>query len=396
MERIFFKNKNLNLFLICMTLNILTLKMGEVFINLFLMRISSNVINVMIYNSAVNIFILLTCFVAAPFIKKYNNKLGLLIGNAVNLLLYVTIIVLYKNADEYLFFLSILSGIANAFFWLSMNTLSIDLVNSEERLKFNSLKGIMNSISLMIGPISASLIIMQFDLIQGYIVLFVVIALVISIALFLSIFIKVQPSSKEFSIKKFKEHYNTNELKNYSYMTAKMLVHEGSIITLTSVIVFTYVQSEMIFSLLNCFFTLICIITFYLLGKTKESRIKIYVFSIFCLIVSLYCFFKVPINYTYILIFMTLYAIASSISSNTSANFTNIVCLKNDLSGEFNLEFITYREIWIAVGRSFGNGLIVALFYLHHNFDYFWIYGVVSVVAYLWAIRNIKVLSIKK
>ena len=196
------KEKNIKLLIIVQSLNFLILNMGNVFISIFLINTSNDVMGALLYNLFIAIMILAGFFIIGPLGEKY-KKSGIIFSNILNCILYILILFLGEKSSGLVWILGSISGLAQGFYWLSNNILTIDLIDNDNRKSYNSIVGVINSILGMVGPIISATIISMFVGIKGYLVLFAAILTIMVSAMVLTFFIKDPPSGREkFSIKK--------------------------------------------------------------------------------------------------------------------------------------------------------------------------------------------------
>lgn len=391
-EKIFKGLFNINtlILIIVQSLNFLTINMGNVFISIFLINTSNNVKGALIYNLFIAIMILIGFFIMGAIGEKY-KKLGIILGNLLNCFLYGGILFLGENSNDFVWCLGMISGLSQGFYWLSSNILSIDLISNEKRKEYNSLTGVINSISGMIGPIISAQIVSFYSGIKGYLVLFSVILVIMIITVILTFFIKDPPSGKvPFSLKKT---YNNLDLKEFNIImkiTWKSLFRDGVVGFLLSILIYDVTKSEKILGWLTAFMTFITIVTYGICGKIKTRVEKLYIVSVFLQVLSvviLTMYFK---NIYFIIGHLIIYGVASPLNALSYGVMVQTSIAKADLEGEYRCELNCIKELWIGVGRISAISLLVILYNTVNDFSLLWIYGVLASIISVLSIKDAK------
>lgn len=141
-KKMILKEKNIKLLIIVQSLNFLILNMGNVFISIFLINTSNDVMGALLYNLFIAIMILVGFFIIGPISEKY-KKSGIIFSNILNCILYILILFLGEKSSGLVWILGSISGLAQGFYWLSNNILTIDLINNDNRKSYNSIVGVI-------------------------------------------------------------------------------------------------------------------------------------------------------------------------------------------------------------------------------------------------------------
>ncbi len=367
--------------------------MGNIFVSIFLINTSSNVLNALLYNLFIAITILAGFFILGPFSEKH-KKLGIVLCNILNCILYGGILFLGERSGNFVWILGLISGLAQGFYWLSINILLIDLIKEEDRKGYNSLVGIINSLSTMIGPIISAAIISRFIDIKGYLVLFAVILVIIVITLILTFFIKDPPSGQvRFSLKKTYAALDLNEFNIVMKITWKSMFRDGVIAFLLNILIYDITKSEMMLGWFTAFMTVVSIITFWIAGKTKVEIKKLYILGVIFQIISvviLTMYFK---NIYSILIYLIIYGIASPLNTLSYGVMVQNSISRADKAGEYRCELSCLKEVWIGVGRITAIIFIILLYYKVSDFSLIWIYGILAAVISALSLKDIRKLQ---
>jgi YQGE family putative transporter len=269
-------SKNIKIFILVQGLNFLSLNMGNVFISLFLINTSSSFIGALLYNLFIGIAILISFFVLSPLCKNH-KIIGIQLGNILNCLLYVVIILLGSNASNFVWILGMISGFAQGFFWLSANILVIDLTDYDNRKQYNSVIGMITSLSNMLGPLFASIVVSAFKDLRGYKILFSIIFCIMVLSFILCFFIKTREGlNDKFSIKKAFKSTDMKQFQIIKKITWKASFRDGVLAFLFSILIFKITKSELILGRLTAYKTIISLIVYNIVGRVKVRINYIY------------------------------------------------------------------------------------------------------------------------
>lgn len=383
-------NKNLKVFIFILLLNLLAINMGNVFINIFLMKISESSLHALIYNAGICIMILVAFLILAPICKGYSKKVGIFIGNIVSCILYITVIILGDKAGSYVVLLGILSGLAQGFFWLSVNTMMVDLTNVNNRNRFNSIFGIVTSVTQMIGPLVASIIVSSFRELVGYTILFVLIAIIMIISLVCTFFLTEVKSYGKFSLMKTCKRLNLREFNIFGKVVSKVYFREGVVAFLINIMIFEVVRSEDILGKLITFMTTLSILTYYMLSRKRLKIRNIYLIGTVINVISVMLLTMFFDNMFIIMIYLIIYGVSMPLTVNPVNIIGQNLTEKIDLHKDSVLELTCLREIYVGIGRISSTILLVVLYSISGDFSTLWIFGSIAIILSLSSIREIK------
>lgn len=383
-------SKNIKVFILIQGLNFFSLNMGNVFISLFLINTSSSFIGALIYNLFIGITILVSFFLLSPICKKH-KKIGIQLGNALNCLLYVAIILLGNSAGNFVWILGIISGFGQGFFWLSTNILIIDLTEYENRKQYNSVSGMLTSLSNMIGPLFASTIVSIFPDLKGYKILFSIIFCIMIFSIALCFFVKTSGEVHEkFSIRRAHKKVDMSRFKVIQKISWKTSFRDGVMTFLFSILVFHITRSELILGRLTALKTIISLIAYSIIGKVKVRISHIFkIGTVLHILAILILTFYLKDIYL-ITIFLVIYGMAIPLFSIAYGVLTQDAMEYADKDGEFICELSCMKELWIGVGRITAISIVVALYYFASGFSLLWIYGLAASIISAFSIKNIK------
>lgn len=380
---------NLKKFIWLLGLNLLAIKMGSVFLNIFLMKISDDASLALVYNLGIVIMILIAFFIIAPICKRTSKKIGIFVGNTCSCILYLLVIIFGESAGDYVVLLGVLSGLSEGFFWLSMNTLMIDLTDYKNRREFNGVYGILSAVSQMFGPLGASIIISTFSGLTGYTVLFSLIFIIMVVSLIGCIFIKEPKSTGQFSMKAIFTELDIKRFKLIGGLVSKLYFREGVVSFLINIMIFEVTASESILGRLVTFMTILTIIVYFILGKIRIDMKKLYSIGTVVNVISLVILTMFFDNIYMIIIYLFLYGVSMPLTVNPVNIISQNFIQKSDKTGARVLELTCFREMFVGLGRISSTLFLLVLSKLTGNFALLWVFGLIAALLSLWSIKDV-------
>ncbi|MGL4391905.1 MAG: hypothetical protein ACRCSK_00490 [Fusobacteriaceae bacterium] len=173
--------------------------LSSVFTDIFIFKLIDDLKIVSIY-SICRYAGLLIFFPFGSYIGK-KKDLGLVLKTALvaHAIFYLSIILLGDYTKNFLYVLGFIFGFAQAFYYVAMNQLSIEVTTAENRSKFLAISGIINSVAIIIPPIIAGILIRSFKGLTGYYFMFGVTLIIFGAAGFLSRGLTVKCRYKNFN-----------------------------------------------------------------------------------------------------------------------------------------------------------------------------------------------------
>lgn len=384
-------SKSLKLFLGFIFLNFIAVNMGNVFMNLFLIRISEDSNSALIFNLVSALVILCAFFVIAPISKKYNKKIGLVLGNIFTIILYIIVIALGDGAGEYAWILGVFSGVGQGFMWLSINVLAVDLTNYKNRKKYSSVNGIISSSTQMVAPLLASFILsLGSNVLIGYKYLFGFILAIMTVSLLLTLSIKVPKISGTFSVRQAIKVIDTKKLHEVFTIIGQIFFREGVIGFLIGILVFEVAKSEALVGKILTLTTIISVVTYAIIPKLKLEISKMYVVGTVISIITVLILSTVFNGVVTIVIYSVLYGVASPLFFASSGVYSQNVTEQLDTVGEYRFEITCLRELYVGVGRISGIILMILLYNIRGDFSLVWVFGLASIAISIWSIKGMK------
>ncbi|MEF9919678.1 MAG: MFS transporter [Erysipelotrichaceae bacterium] len=369
----------IRLYLFIMFVDLLSITMGNIFVNVFLMRISNDFASVLLFNAISFALLSVSPLVLGSISKKVSKKIGIVLGNIISIVMYLLVILLQEKVNDFVLILSLLSGVSQGFYWLSMNTLLLELADDGHRKRLNSLQGSINSLCQLSGPLLASMIVASFPLMLGYQVLFSVIIIMMAISVIACFFLKTKPSIQPYSLK------HVIKLKEFPHylracgLTAQIFFRDGAIPSLLNVLIFEVVKNEQVLSYYLSYMTLLAMFVYYFLSYLHVSRRKLYAIGTLLCVSSMGLLAIGLHSEIQIAIFVTLFGIGSPICMYQMNILAQNVAYKMDGNCEYSLEFTIIKELATGLGRITACVMLYLLYVKTYDFSLFWIFASLSI-----------------
>lgn len=383
-------DRNIILYLVVITINLLSITMGNLFVNLFLLKISEDASNVLLFNVGTYALLLVAALFLGPLSKRVSKKIGIILGNACSILLYCIVIFMQEEVAALVLPLSLLSGIAQGFYWLSVNTLSLELSTTQNRKSFLAVSGLLSSGTQMIGPILASMIVGLFNELTGYIFLFSVISILMGVSIFCCLFIKTQKSDIQYSLKKVFAFQGMHEYRKYCVLFAQTFFRDGIILYLLNIFIFDAFQSEQLLSYVIAFMTLLSILTYTLVPKIKIKSDKLFRGCVYVSFFAMLLLITQLKSFVIMMIFISLFGIYSVMTSYLLTLQAQNIARVIDQENHYCLELTIIKEAYIGLGRISATILVYFLYIQHRNFSNIAIFIIISAMINLYSLRTLK------
>lgn len=345
--------KSLKLLICIGGLYSLSIALSNTFVNVFLWKQSNQMIDIGLYNLAI-VAIQPFAFIAAGKVaKKIDRIVVLRLGVILLSLFFVIVLVFGSNGTQNVLLFGLLLGTGYGFYWLAYNVLTFEITEPETRDFFNGFLGIMISLSGMIGPFFAGIVISSFEALTGYTVIFFVSLLLFVCAVVLSFFIERRSAKGTFTLETVYQETKVNKnWRNVLYAHFFQGLREGIFAFVVIIFVYIATNSEMAigtFSLLMSFtqFIMYYLVSRFLLEKHRKTAILI---GGAILYLSLYIIvFK--LTYFALLIYAVVISIAYPLLLVPYQSITYDVIGKSKRAAERRVEYIVFRELVVNVGR---------------------------------------------
>ncbi|WP_100401352.1 MFS transporter [Bacillus sp. FJAT-42315] len=362
--------KSTKVFLLILCLSGIATSLSTIFINVFLYKVSLDIYNVALFNFLTYLVWAPAFLLAGVLSKKIERKFSIIIGSVFKLLFYLWIVTLGEDAANHVAGLAILFGIGSGFYWLSVNTLTVDYTNDRNRDWFNSINGIFASVSQMVGPFIAGWIIELLPGFIGYKMIFGVSVFFFSIAMLFTFFLPNIGKQNTFQWKSIKKIHKDKEWRYLAYIFMCLAFRDGVISFVISLWVYVVTTSEGLLGNFALMTTTLSIITYYLIGRysKKEQKWKLILWGNALLSLSILVL-VIEVNFVTLLI----YGIASGICIPMFTVPFNTLSLnsisKFDQKGNLRIEMVVSREMALSVGRITSVGCLALIYATSQNPD---------------------------
>jgi len=331
----------------------LSIALSNTFVNVYLWKQSGELIDLGLYNLFIVIFQPLAFIIAGKVSKKIDRVVVLRLGVSFLAAFFLTVLVLKDQAVNYMYLLGAIIGIGYGFYWLAFNVLTFEITEPETRDFFNGFLGILTSLSGMVGPMLAGLIISRLTNTIGYKVIFAVSLMLFTVAVMLSFFFTSRKAHGDYILLKIIQERKRN--KNWRLITNAHVfqgLREGTFTFFINVFVYIVTKSEMAlgtFSFLNSF---VAFFTYIVASRwiTKKMRKKAILAGGLMLYFSLFLILF-QISYERLLIYAIAIGIAYPILLVPYSSITYDVIGKGWNIAQARIEYIVVREIFLNAGR---------------------------------------------
>jgi MFS transporter, YQGE family, putative transporter len=344
-----------DLFLLLFVGGLFTLStaLSNTFVNIFLWKQSGELTDIAFYNLSIVIMQPIAFYLAGWFAKKIDRVIVLRIGVVILALFYIGVLFLGSLASHFLVALGTMLGFGLGFYWLAFNVLTLEVTEPETRDFFNGYLGVLNSLSGMIGPLSAGFIITRMDKHLGYETIFTISMILFLIAVVISFFLKRRKADGHFGLKEVFQERKENrawfQLLNAHFFQG---LREGTFIFLIVIWVYTSSKSEFALGTFGFVQSVVSFIGYYIVSHyLKPWHRKKGIFAGGLLLFISPFMLLVPVSFTLLIIY------GISVSIAYPLLLVPFVSLTYDIIGkcrgiyEKRIEYIVVREFFLNAGR---------------------------------------------
>ncbi len=348
------EKKNLLILLLIGGLYTLGIFLSNIFVNIFLWKQSGEISVLTIYNVSIYLTQTISYIIIGKYVKKIDRVIILRVGILIISIFFMTVLLLGDQASNYHFILGVILGAGYGLFWLAYNILVFEVTEPNTRDFFNSMFGVLQSFSGMIGPLFSGAIITVLTGNKGYLTIFFISFLLFFIAVICSSFLARRKTEGEYHIREAIKERKRN--KKWKYILNAHFFQgfrEGVFLFLVGIWVFINVQSEWVVGVYNFIYALCSFIGYQIVAKfVKVQNRRIFIITgsiflyagVFWLLVSTEPFhfylYSVIIG-SFLPLFFAPY---SSISYDVIGQAKN--------AKEYRVEYVILRDIILNSGRT--------------------------------------------
>lgn len=345
-------------------------KFIDIFFVLYFLELSnSNILPLGVYNLVSMITVYIVIFMCRNFSKSKHRIFLLRIGIIFNLIYFLAIILLREKLVDYMYFVGILYGLEEGFYFSVYNVFASDGVSNEKRANFIGSYTVVTSIFAVIFPLIFGSAISK----VGFLNTLSIVLVIVSIKIVLSYLYKDNniPEGKKVDMKKFYSLVKDNKkvkqmlmvkvFDGLTYSTGAL----SYIVTIYTIRVFSTSISLGIFTSIFEVITCLIGILFAKCIKQKHYRPVIKVSMLFT-VVSL-CIMIYDCNMITVVLFNLFQTFSKNlvnlINEKSQFNISNIDVLKK----EYKVEYWLSNETALLIGRVISNSLFVLMAFTNSN-----------------------------
>ncbi|ANX12912.1 hypothetical protein ABE41_012915 [Fictibacillus arsenicus] len=356
-----------DLFLLLFVGGLFTLStaLSNTFVNIFLWKQSGELTDIALYNLSIVVMQPVAFYLAGWFAKKIDRVIVLRIGVVILALFYIGVLFMGSLASHYLFALGAMLGFGLGFYWLAFNVLTLEVTEPETRDFFNGYLGVLNSLSGMIGPLSAGFIITRMDKHLGYETIFTISMILFLVAVVISFFLKRRKADGYFGLKEVFQERKENkawfQLLNAHFFQG---LREGTFIFLIVIWVYTTSKSEFALGTFGFVQSVVSFIGYYIVSHyLKPWHRKKGIFAGGLLLFISPFMLLVPVSFTLLIIYGISVSIAYPLLLVPYVSLTYDIIGKCRGIYEKRIEYIVVREFFLNAGRIFS--ILIFLFVIN-------------------------------
>lgn len=363
-----FNNYNI-LFTLRTLKNVLTIFLDS-FLVLYFMQISNNnILQIGIYKLVAILFIYIVIFFTRNLCKTNKRILLMRIGIILNLIYFITIMLLKENIVNYVYLVGMLYGLEEGFYYSVFNPIQSDGIKNEDRSKYIGTSTALQHILSILLPFIFGSIISS----TGFINCLIIAVIIIIIQIILSYYYKDFniPSNKRADIKgyyKIMKQDNRLKLVFFERIFSGLTYCEGAftyIITIYIIKVFSDSFSLGIFTSIFSIVSAIIGLRFVKIIKPRHYNFFIIISTVFT-IISLFIMI-INCNMISIVLFNLFQRFSKGIidlvNNSNEFNIANIV----ELRDEYKVEYFLSQETGLVIGRIISNSLFILMAFTDNN-----------------------------
>lgn len=355
-----FSKKATQLIIISMVLNFATL-LSSVFVNIFLWKVTSDMISIAKYNLVMYLSLVLVFPGLSYLSKKRSATLVFRISIIFQILYFVSIILSGERAGDYIYLFGILTGIGTSASANSTNQLTVQFTKPENRSRFISISGTLNSVAAMVSPVISGVVITLFEELTGYYIIFAVSMVMYIVAFVMSAWFSEKAPQREF-------HFGQNflhcpwEMKWVNVTQVCIGIRDGIFGFLINLLIFDVIQTESTFGVATALSKLIVVITYWL-GSRYVNRHNLYKHLRY----SMWLMFAAPIP---LFLWATQFGVVSQMTMDAIASPIVAITLNSLMYNKIekvstldNLEeMLAVKEVWLNAGKVLGVAGFICLY----------------------------------
>ncbi len=338
----------------------------DIFLILYFLNVSnSNILPLGIYKLVAVVTIYLVIFLCRNFARS-NHRIDLMrIGIIFDFIYFITIVILKNKVVDYIYFIGLLYGLEEGFYYSVYNMLESDGITNRERAKFMGTYTATKSILSIIFPILFGSLIYSTGFIKALIIVFIIVA----IRMILSFLFKDKnlPETKKTNIKKFFKITKDDKKFKQMYLVDffnGLTYSDGAFSYIVTIYIIKVFSNSFSLGLFTSIFSVItCVIGILFAKLIKKghyaSTIK---FSMILTITSLFTMIF-RCNVITIVLFNLFQTISKSLMDLINGNSQSNLCNDEKIKKEYKVEYWLANETALVISRIISNCIFILMAY---------------------------------
>lgn len=375
-------------------LNALGNSLSNIFINVYWYKLTNDMSQTLLFNLA-SYLVWLPAFVLAGYLSKRTDRtIPLWIGSGVQMLFYVSVLLLGSESSQCLLGLGLLYGIGQGFYWLAINVLSVDVTEAGNRNWFNGINGALGALTGMVGPLIAGMFVEALPALAGYAMVFLASLLCFALSLSLALLLPRQKMKSQFEWGGMIRVLRHQEWRSLNCAFVGIAFRDAVLTIAIWLWVYIATGSENATGQFAFATTLLSIASFYLIGRYgRESYHWSYLaVGSLCMGISLLGITFHLSTWT-LVIYGVLSAAARPLFDTPFNTLTFNTVGRYDEGGRIRIELVVWREMTLSLGRISSMGLLFMIYRmdtggLEANLTWFLILVIIVGLLPLYFIRK--------
>jgi YQGE family putative transporter len=327
------------------------------FVNVYIWKVKNDFALIGWFALSHQITMAITFWLAGKWVKEHNKMHSLRLGVAVSALFYMLVLMLEKQAADYVLLLGVVQGLSSGFFWLAFNVVYFEVTTPGNRDKFNGWAGLLGSGAGMFAPWISGFLITRMDNTSGYKLIFTISLVIFLIGVVVSFFLKKRKvKGKYIWLHAF--HRLKSKGNPWRILVPALIAQgtrEGVFGFIIGLMVFIATKNEMKLGNFSLISSAVALVSFMLVGKWLKPRLRKHAMLIgaVMMVVVIFPFFW-TVNYTTLLIFGIGTALFIPLFTIPMTSTVFDIIGQDEESAKQRVEYVVLRELALNVGRIFG------------------------------------------
>ncbi|RPF55621.1 MFS transporter [Aquisalibacillus elongatus] len=348
------EKKNLVLLLVIGWLYTLGIYLSSIFINIFLWKQTGDLYILALYNLSIYFVQTIIFILIGKWVKRIDRVIILRAGIFVISVFFISVLLLSSRASDVYLILGGLIGAGYALFWLAYNILTFEVTEPYTRDYFNGMFGALQSLSGIVGPVSAGWIITTLTGYKGYFTIFFISFVLFILAIICSVFLERREVEGDYNIKEvIRERKNNPQW--FWILVAHLFqgMREGVFLFLIGLWVYLGTQSELIVGVYNMIYAVASFVMYQIVARIVKPDNRKQLILIGAIVLYLSIIWLLYANEA-----VDFYVYAATLGIFLPLFFAPYMSISYDIIGqarkarEYRVEYIIFRDIILNSGRT--------------------------------------------